>query len=157
MYFIYIINDIEIGKKRITAERIMDILLKNNHWVYGSFTPNLRNISQGDKILIYLAGKGRRRFVVKFEISGGLEKYTYNGIDEEETFLYSMFNLETPIESIEYFEDPVEITQIKDELEFITDKRNYGLFLRQSVKVIEEVDYLTIIKKSMVNNVNYGV
>lgn len=148
MHYIHILNDFQIGKKKMSAEQILDILLKRKCWVYNSNTPNFSKFSNGDKIIIYMAGVGRRSFVACFEFAGGVEKHKLDPVSKEEKVLFNMFSFMAPIKNIIRFQDQVSMAEIKIELDFISDKKNYGLYLRQATKKISESDYNKIFEAS---------
>ncbi|WP_226606457.1 EVE domain-containing protein [Bacillus cereus] len=150
MYYIFVINDIEIGSKKIKAEGTLEFLLKERIWLYNLNTPNFRRIGNGDKVLIYLAGAGRRFFKAKFNIASEMFKHNFSSLGEKEKILFKMFEYASHIEQIEIFKEPMGIMELKSELEFIKDKKNYGLFFRQSTKQISEEDYKRVLKSNKV-------
>lgn len=57
-----------------------------------------------------------------------------------------LFPFVAKIEGIEWWRNPLPIHDVKNELEFITDKNNFGLFLRLGVRYLTEKDYRTIVE-----------
>ena len=144
----FILNDLEVFRKykMIKAEQILDLLLKNSIWVYNNSTPNIKNINMGDKVLLYLAGERRRKFVGSMEIAGEITPIKFRGNTEEEQDLYSLFSLYSPIQNVNEFDDPIYIKEILDDLDFIKNKYKYGMYLRHSIKAISESDFETVIQ-----------
>ena len=98
-----------------------------------------------DKVIIYIAGKGNRYFYAHFEILDKVREHAvvYNSAKERDAL--SMFNLACSIRVIDIWQNRVYIEFVKENLNFISDKKNYGLFFRQSTKVISEDDYRLIV------------
>lgn len=145
MEFIFVVNDLDLGSEKFSGEEIVNELLNREIWVYSSHTPNLKKITKGSKVIIYLAGKGNRAFIGSFEISGDIIEHK---IEDRNNALLKIFKLSTPITNINWFKKRVPITDIKNSLDFIGDKKNYGLYFRQSTKVINSKDYNIIISSA---------
>lgn len=147
MYYIFIVNNLEVANnyyKTISAEEIINILLENSNWLYNKSTPNLKHIKTGDKVILYLAGEKRRKFIGSFEIAGDVDAINFNGKTEDESDLFSSFTFYTPIQNIQFFDEPIFIKDIKDELDFIKRKNYYGMYLRHSIKAVSQSDYYKI-------------
>lgn len=157
MYMIFILNDISTRESTISGRILADILLSNKIWIFNKNTPNLRKMNQGDKVLVYIAGKGNRYFFASFELGDNQANKSIISIDKLKsadniekpllTHIFKMFDLQWPIKNIQIWDKPVDISSIKDDLEFIIDKKNWGLFFRQSTKVILEDDFNRILQK----------
>ncbi|MBO1626156.1 EVE domain-containing protein [Bacillus arachidis] len=148
-HFIFVINDIESSNIKVTAEQIFEILFKKKYWFFHQQTPNLKKIRNSDKVLVYMAGKGRRKFVGKFEIGGDIQ---VQNLEQNDTYIQAisrLYSLCVPIKNLEIFNNPVCINDIKEELDFITDKKNYGLFFRQATKLIDVDDYSRVIQSAL--------
>lgn len=143
-YYIFIVND--YGEYK--GKEIADSLLKNEHWLFNHASPNINKIQPEDRALIYIAGKNNRYFYATIKITGAIkaaENRTYSYLNNS---FYEMFPLKCPIQVLNVWEKPLYMVDIKEELTFITDKKNYGLFLRQSNRVIEDIDYENIVKRA---------
>ncbi|WP_158438254.1 EVE domain-containing protein [Natranaerobius thermophilus] len=143
-------NDYMLGDQVIPGKEIVDKLLNNNIWLFHSGTPNLKKIKPKDEAIIYIAGKGNRFFYANIIVEDQIKEYSLN-MDIDDKFL-DMFYLSCPIQVINIWSKPVYIHDIKEKLNFITDKKNYGLFFRQSTKIINKEDYHKIIEQG--NNQN---
>ena len=149
MQYLSVINDLEIGYDSINALDIVKTLYNNEVWLYTDTAPFTSKISKGDKFILYIAGKGRRYFHSSFEIAGNIEEINDDKIiDNEKIDLDRFFQYFVPINNISIFKKKPMIKDIKTDLKFIKDKKNYGLFLRQSVKRISKEDYDYIINKT---------
>lgn len=143
MYYIFFINNIELGEIIYTAEDIKNYLLGQNQWAFSFYAPNLKYIGEGDKVVIYFAGKENRCFTSDFTISS--KPYETEKKPENPVWL-SMFPIRVKIQNINQWTKPLLIRDVIDKLDFIHDKKNYGLYFRQATKKIGEKDYITIIQ-----------
>lgn len=141
MNFIFIVNDLGFGEILLSAENIADSLLDAQHWLYSPTTPNVRKIDIGDRVILYLAGRNRRYFCASFEIAGPITQTLPKIAGPVGDFLTQVFSLSSLITNIERWTTPVPAKPIKEDLEFITDKKNWGLHFRQSTKIISDADY----------------
>ena len=72
---IFVANDISMIKDRkILAIDIKDALLKYGFWSFSETAPLRAKLKEGDKVLFYLAGPGRREFVAVATIANDAEK-----------------------------------------------------------------------------------
>lgn len=142
MYYIFIINNLEFGEGFWTATEVMDFLLKKNLWAFSFNAPNLRHFDEGDRVAVYLAGKRNRVFAADFTIA--TKAYEVKMESDEPDWL-AMFPMRTEIRCISQWEKHLPIRDVIDKLDFIKDKKNYGLYFRQSSKVITETDFSEII------------
>lgn len=149
MNYLFILNDLQIGRNTFSYDEILDTLLKNSEWIFTQLkTFNCEKFVEGDKIVLYGAGKPRRCFVGNFEIAGKV----YDLINKEGFYKY--FDKGIKIKNVEIWDKPVYIKDVKEELDFIKDKKNYGLHLRQTSRKLEEKDYNYILNRAKSNNYN---
>ena len=130
-YYIFIVNNIELEYQTYSGKEITDTLLNKNHWLFSYSSPNIKKIKPKDKVIIYVAGKGNRYFYASFEIKDEIKEHNLTPSNHIEKLLFSMFPLAAQIDKLHFWGKPVYIKDIKEDLEFITDKKNYGLFFRQ--------------------------
>ena len=152
VYYLFIVNDFEVGTEAFKGKVIADTLLEKMRWVFTYSTPNVKKIKPKDRVLIYVAGKGNRYFYTNIEILDDIEEVKLTPSNSLEKMLYDMFPLSCNIRVIDIWEKPVMIAEVIDALGFISDKKNYGLFFRQSTKVIPEKDYNLIVEMGNRNN-----
>ena len=144
MNYIFIVND--YGEYK--GKEIADVLLNDEHWLFNHASPNIKKIQPGDRALIYIAGKNNRFFYANIKITGAIKAAEKRSSSYLDNSFYKIFPLECPIKVLKVWEKPLYMIDIKGELTFITDKKNYGLFLRQSNRVIEDIDYENIVKRA---------
>jgi len=147
VYFIFIINDYQIGDEVFPAREIADMLLKENIWVYAKNTPNLKRISPRDQVLLYIAGKNNRFFYGYFEVKTKAKEGDMIGNNTSQKRIFEKFPLSCSIKVKDIWENPVMIYDVKEDLNFIKDKKNYGLYFRQGTKVINEEDFKLILER----------
>lgn len=144
MPYIFVVNDIYVGDTKTEAQTIASALLSMGVWLYNPSTPHVRRLRIGDHVLVYVAGKGRRYFSGSFQIHGNVGPQKLRGDTSVERALLSLFTLYTPISNVLRWDSPQPIVPIKDQLSFITDRKNWGLHLRQAIKAIPEADFKLI-------------
>lgn len=140
--YIFFINNNELGERVWTAEEIMNFLLEKNKWAFSLNAPNLKYLNEGDRAVIYLAGKGRRYFWADLTIAS--TPYEVRPEPNEPDWL-TMFPIRIDIRDIKIWTERLPIGDVLAQLDFITDKKNYGLYFRQSNRIIEERDYSLIL------------
>jgi len=59
-----------------------------------------------------------------------------------------MFPFRVDIKEINLWSERVPIGEVIDKLDFIKDKKNYGLYLRLSNKIIDKIDFIKIVSTS---------
>lgn len=144
MYYVFILNNIEIGESFFKAEDIMKYMLQHKFWAFSRNAPNLKYITERDRVVVYLAGAGSRCIAADFSISS--KPYAIDKKSDNPAWL-SMFPMRVNIQNINEWDKRVPISELIPELNFIQDKKNYGLYFRQSTKSIGENDYNIILKK----------
>jgi len=145
MNYIFFINNIKLGERVWNAKEIMNFLLENNLWAFSFKTPNLKYFDEGDRVVIYLAGKGNRVFAADFTIAS--KPYEEKPKLNEPDWL-TMFPIRIDIKSIKLWGEQLPIGDVLAQLDFIHDKKNYGVYFRQSTKFIEEKDFFLILGAS---------
>jgi len=143
MYYIFFINNIGLGESIYLAKEIMNYLLAQNQWAFTINAPNIRYFGEGDRVVIYLAGKGNRFFAADFTISSKPYEAEENTHDPD---WLAMFPIRVEIQNINQWKEPLPVNDVIDKLSFIQDKKNYGLYFRHSTKLIGEKDYYTIVQ-----------
>lgn len=146
------VNDLNFDTKSIKAEEITETLLKKKMWLFNSYSPNIKYIIPGDKVILYLAGAGRKYFYASFIIDSPIEDNQLTAQGETEKELLTNFTLHCKIRDIQIFAKPVPIFDVKEMLKFITNKKYYGLFFRQSIRTIDSFDFEYIINKAKAYN-----
>ncbi len=141
--YIFIITNLEIGDKIIEHSQIVKKLFQEKEWIFPKKgVPNLNRFQKGDRVILYIAGLGNRHFYGTFKLNG-----TIRDIESYPEEFYQFFSKKIDIADINLLDKKLYMKDIKDELEFIKDKKNYGLHLRQSVRAINDNDYNLILKK----------
>lgn len=144
--YLLIIGDLAIGSNVYKYEEIIDELFSKKEWIFGNKgIPKVKNFKDGDNVILYVSGIKKRFFYATFKFSGVAEKYQYNA--EIDKPFFKFFGKKINIKDINLCSEKIYFKDLKDNLDFITDKKNYGLHLRQSVKQLSEKDYDFIMKK----------
>lgn len=123
--WIFVIND---------DDSVFQLRVKEKKWPIFKKTQNRSKLKAGDRMVFYKAGIHGKKFIGKASISTELEE---NGTD---------FSL--GISDVEVWEKPINITSLLDNLEFISDKTNWGRYLQGGVRSISDSDYKAILSKT---------
>lgn len=147
-HFIFIANDISmIADKKISAIDIKDKLLKHGFWSFSETAPLRAKLREGDRVLIYLAGPGRREFVAVATIAKNAEELVSGS--EEKKILSGLgigfLKYKVQLKDVLNFPSAIKITYLIDKLNFIIDKKNYGLHLRLPIVRINSTDFELIL------------
>ena len=139
----FIVNDLRIGNFVISAEDIAKKMLQYRVWRYSKSAPNIKKIEKGDSVLVYLAGKERGYFFASFRLVDYICAATSNKNSETmwSKDLDSLFPLLSLIDNIQIYDSPIILNEeLRTKLEFIVDKKNWGLHFRQSIRTLPERD-----------------
>ena len=143
-HYIFTINDMPISpNKSISAIEIADRLFECNTWVYNEKTPLLKKLLPKDRILIYVCGANRRYFLAEIELLGKPESFPAESplAKLAKELGLGWMKMYTSIRLIRRFEPPIPISNLIGSLEFIKDKKNYGLNLRLPIVNISLSDH----------------
>lgn len=141
-YYAVVVNDILINDQKIMYDEIIDKLFLKNTWVFK--TKNyIEKIKNGDKFVIYLSGPERKYFYGGFCIDGEITPTLVNQED-----LFQNFKYECKINDIFLLKTPMFVNDIKLNLEFIKNKKNYGSHFQKGIAKITENDFLCIVNNS---------
>lgn len=147
MFWMFIINDLVLGNITLSSEDNASCLLKDRNWRYSKFAPNIKKLKKGDTVLVYLAGKGRRCFFASFKIDGDISALTDVECADSDWKLEfdRLYQLSSPIDNIQIYNNPIVLNEeLRTKLDFIGDKKNWGLYFRQGIRILSEKDFITI-------------
>ena len=150
-YFIFVANDIFLLDRKVSVIDIKDELLKNGFWGFGETVPLKNKLRIEDEVLIYLAGDKRREFVAAATIQTGIQPIL-KGSKEDEVFSklgIAFLKEKVALKNVRMFERKVKIIHLLEKLQFVRDKKNYGLHLRLSIVRICHEDFNLILSQSM--------
>ena len=91
-----------------------------------------------------MAGKGRRYFLCCAQIQTSIQEVDLSNVEDNEFDLYNLFNYFITLKNINFFENKKYMKDLIEDLSFIKDKNNYGLYLRRSIKKINDEDFIKI-------------
>lgn len=151
-HFLFITNDVHKPNRQVTsALDICKKLLQDRFWAFTNNAPNTHNLRLNDHVLIYVAGVVRRYFLASATVSSLLVNFE-NGSNELETLNeLGLGFMKTGIylKDITQFTAPVQIGPLLPVLQFIKDKKNYGLHLRLPIVKVDVADYKLIEQASL--------
>lgn len=148
-FHLFIANDIQASETIVSANHIADILLQAGFWAFSPMAPLARRLKEADKVLIYLAGKGRRHFVARADIAAEARTIVPGSEREEllRTLGLGFMKTEVELAQVEWFNNPIVLQSLIEDLQFIKEKKNYGLHLRLPIVRIRQSDYIRITRE----------
>jgi hypothetical protein len=129
----------------IPASHIFDRLVRLSKWFLSQYTPFRDAYQPGDRVLFYLAGARHRFFAGHATIAGTpvpTAKAEAAALAELGLFGYDR---SLPLTGLALFSRRHPMRELVDRLEFIKDKRNYGLNLRQGAIRVSPKDYAYVV------------
>lgn len=146
-HYIFIASFVE-WEPYTKSPEIVQTLVKNGVWLASANTPFRRAYKKGDRALFYAAGRGARYFLADAVIAGPVSDNT-----PEEAALVRKLGLDgydeqLPLEAPRVWKEGVPLKPLVPELAFITDKKNWGLNLRQAAARIPADDFALILRKA---------
>lgn len=152
-HYLFVANDVPCAPgRKISAETIADTLLKARFWAFTEHAQGRARLTPGDRVIIYLAGRGRQHFVAAAEVQS-----TSRDPQEREKEILSQLGLSfmrftVPLSGVRKFDSPIPIGELIERLRFIKDRKHYGLHLRSPVVRITEDDYNLIMSQASVHD-----
>ena len=147
MNYIFIVNHVMFNEEIVPGGEIAKKLFDKKMWLFSYSTPNIKKIKPGDNVLLYIAGYNNKFFGANFKIDGQITEHDLKSQNKFESYFYNIFPLGCKITNINIWDNLLSIYDVKEELEFIKDKKNWGLFFRQATKVINDNDYKLIMQE----------
>jgi predicted RNA-binding protein len=140
-YLIFVSSD---GKK--TGLEIFNERIKQNKWPIYNKTPQLLNVKEGKNVVFYIAGGGEKRqsFVGCAKIKKIIDIKSTD-IDPNQEFKQVLFHVE--FEDLKVFKNEITIKDNIDNLNFIKNRKNYGLYFQGGICKINKESYEYIINK----------
>lgn len=102
-------------------------------WPIFKHTPNKIKLRKGDKIIFYKAGKDGRKFIGTASLGSEI-------ISENVDYFVTLYD-------IQIWKKPIEVPTILDELQFIKNKSNWGMYFQGGVTSLPPEDYKVILSK----------
>lgn len=123
----------------VVSDENAAVLAKVEYPFYALTT--LSRSAVGDLCVLYRSGKNAG-FIGAFEFSGPCVEDPVR-LGDHRTFRFKL-----PWRRVALSDDnPVEIGPLLNELDFVTNKNNYGMLLRNSFRLIPKKDYFTILSR----------
>lgn len=145
-YYLFVAVDMNYSKRVVSGMDIALTLLECRFWAFTKNAPVVKKLKKGDKILIYVGGRGRHWFIGECQIAETVSDTI--GLRQKEILVelgLGFMSRIVKLNNIKIFHRAIEIIPIINDLSFIPDKKNYGLSLRLPVREIPSGDYERII------------
>jgi|GEM_PF-5178709 len=116
-----------------SIKETLNKLIKENTWKIGLRTTHRQNLKKNDKSVFYVSGNNRMYFIASAVIDS---EFIYEGDP-----IYGYINLR----KMNLFNKPIFIKSILDKLNFIKNRKYWGLHFQNGIIPINEKDYNKII------------
>lgn len=134
-YWIFVATEYSDYNRGTIIDALTD-LLKEGKWKIGRRTVNRNNLEAGDKIIFYMSGDNGKKFIAQAILNS--------------KFIYKNNELwgHVKVKNINIFKNPVSIKPIIYKLNFIKNKKYWGIFFQSGIVKISEQDFKTILALS---------
>lgn len=144
---IVVVNDIRTSSGIIPVEGIVRTLLNQNLWLFPATIQLIGRLREGDRAIVYFAGQKRAYFGASFTLAQAPSPLALKPNGTPSKVLACFFKYWAPVQDAEVWDDVVPISDVKEHLDFIGNKKDWGLYFRQTLKCISEQDYQRILSK----------
>lgn len=145
--YIFVVNDIVYPRKTFRAEDTIKLLFNDKIWLFkDTHVPHMRSLKKNDEIILYVAGPNRRYFYSTFTLDSNTQTF-----DKKNNDFYELFSNYVKIKDIKYIEEKIFLKPLIEHLDFIKDKKNYGLFFRGAARIITDENFYKILQKKDLN------
>lgn len=135
--------------------RVRDVLearLDEGFWPLNKKTPHQKNLRRGDRILFYGTGAhdpNGQAFLAEGKVLGELERIRRTA-GQERAWLGTLnrTRLQVPVGKADWFEAPVPIRPLLDDLSFIKNAQFWGAHLMGGITKIPQQDYDLVMRQA---------
>jgi hypothetical protein len=145
--YLIVVNDVTSDSQVTKAKEIVEFLLGKGIWIFHDLAPHMKKFVLADRLIIYTAGSSRT-FVAEVRVASEVLPLDGKLKQEVATLGLTWFTKYVRVTQIHFLNPPRPIQNLLPRLGFVTDKKNYGLFLRQGVRKLDSRDVRVILGKS---------
>lgn len=153
-YWIFTVKGGTYRNEAHTSEEIFNQRMKDQFWGLGERTPNRQNVSEGDKVVFYIAAPRKffRGIATLASSSFMLDDSQRQQYGHGTEFYENDYGV--LLEDIEVWSQPKAIEDLLPSLKFIENKEFWGGYLQGGVRQITEDDFRTILgERSLVEQI----
>lgn len=144
-YYIFVVSRRDYGSYVLEPETIFSALAARSVWLISHGTRHRSRMTNGDHIVFYLAGNGRRCFVATASICGEPRSLTTDELGFAQALGLAGFELAIDLRSVRRWKRGVPIAALYDAVGFIKDRRYPGHPLRMGIVKLSREDFDTIV------------
>jgi len=119
-----------------TIQETINKIKQSGIWPIGKNTRFRKQISRGDKLLLYQAGEPVKAFVGNAEL--------HSDIQSAEGRRYPYY---VRVGNVQLWDRCLYVKDVVNDLSFVKDKMHYGAYLQGGITAIPEADYNAILTK----------
>jgi predicted RNA-binding protein len=143
-YYLFITSDGKASALDICLKR-----LEEKKWPIYERTKFRDKLSVNDKIIFYIAGTGpgRQSFIASANINNIVDLKKETTVDPDKSGVQIFKYIE--LNNMNIFKKKIIIDEIINELNFIENKKNYGLYFVSGVSKIDELSFNLINERAL--------
>ncbi|MCP8305302.1 MAG: EVE domain-containing protein [archaeon] len=144
-YWIFLVVDHKTDDKIIKAMDVLKDRVKEKFWSLNKGTGNFNRIKKDDKVIFYVGGRDGKKFAGRCTL--GSEPYPLRPEQKKLITGYPslLFDHVVSLKSIELWDEPLPVEDVKEELDFIKKKDLWRAYFRRSIITISKKDHDVII------------
>lgn len=117
-----------------TTPEIFEKRISGKKWPIFKHTPNKMKLKNGDKVIFYKAGKDGQKFIGTASIGSEI-------VPDNLDYYVTLYD-------VQVWKKPIGVPSILNEIQFIKNKSNWGLYFQGGVSHLPDADYHLIVSKS---------
>lgn len=141
--FLIVVNNIRHGDVTMNGADIVTFLLSRRVWIFPDHAP-IKRFQVGDRLIIYVGGRVHV-FVAEARIASVPAPLSPPLLSDLERMGLGWFRWFVRLKNERHLKPPRSIISLIPKLDFVTDKKNYGLALRLGVRRIDDRDAARIL------------
>lgn len=140
----------------VNAQQIYQALLEDRFWAFSSYAWHLKRIKPGDRFVVYAAGGHNGYFVAFATVADSVSEKTPDSPEcrvLQDLGIDYLFDWVVPLKDIIMVDHlKVRLKDLVSQLQFISNKRYYGVHIRNAVIRIPESDLNTLLHACVPNS-----
>ncbi|MEM3437397.1 MAG: EVE domain-containing protein [Nitrososphaerales archaeon] len=146
--WIFVVIDHKTNDKIIKAIDVLRNRIKEKFWSLNRNTKNFNRIKKDDEVIFYVGGSDGQKFVGRCTLDS--DPYPMTSEQKKQIIGYpsTLFTHAVNLKDSELWEEPLLVTDLKEELTFIKNKDLWQKYFRGSIILLSEEDYKTILSEA---------
>ena len=144
-YWIFVVKDHTFEGRIIPAIEVLANRVRNKFWSLNSKAPNVKNLSENDRVLFYVTSTAGKGFMGRGVLAGPAHPITVEQRFHVIGIPSIHFDYAVEFKEAEMWTRMVKLEDVREKLAMLRGKRNPAMIFRGSIKKISEEDYQKIL------------